>query len=187
MVVNVSGDIGRRAETLGVTRLKAIFVADACRGFVERLESEPQGMGKGDEHTCHVGESVPPEPVTRQLMRRSKAIVPRSSGRRYARPQRPLPSTQTPQSAPFFGGPKASPALASLQLGNVAVLEARELCLTGYQGWCPRQELNLNLTFRKRELYPFELRGHGQTRANHPACNQQPPPLSRSKAPAPRA
>ena len=28
-----------------------------------------------------------------------------------------------------------------------------------FSTWCPRQELNLDLTFRKRELYPFELRG----------------------------
>ena len=27
------------------------------------------------------------------------------------------------------------------------------------EGWCPRPELNRNMTFRKRLLYPFELRG----------------------------
>lgn len=26
-------------------------------------------------------------------------------------------------------------------------------------GWCPRPELNRDQTFRKRLLYPFELRG----------------------------
>jgi hypothetical protein len=27
------------------------------------------------------------------------------------------------------------------------------------EGWCPRPELNRDQTFRKRLLYPFELRG----------------------------
>ena len=32
------------------------------------------------------------------------------------------------------------------------------LALLG-EAWCPRSELNRNHTFRKRVLYPFELRG----------------------------